>query len=110
MPGNPRRANGSARTKLRARVAAEREPCHLCGYPIRYGAHHLDPRAFALDELVPVARGGNPLDPENVAPAHRCCNSWRGAKPVTRELKRSIRERYEREFAHKPCNTSRRWI
>lgn len=34
------------------------------------------------DELIPVSRGGSPYDRENVAPAHRCCNNWRRARPV----------------------------
>lgn len=76
--GNPRRANGSARTALRKRVAAMGLPCHLCGRPIDYSLPAGDPMAYELDEIVPVSKGGDPLDPGNVAPSHRCCNKAKG--------------------------------
>ena len=31
-----------------------------------------------MDELLPVSRGGNPLDYSNVDAAHRICNQRRG--------------------------------
>lgn len=80
--GNPRRANGSRRTALRRRLAAMGRPCWICGAPIDYGLPAGHPHAFEADELVPVSKGGDPLDPSNVAPAHRCCNGWRKARSV----------------------------
>ena len=79
---NPRYANGSRRRALAARVRASGEPCHLCGLPVDLSLPAGHPLSFELDELVPVSRGGSPTDPANVAPAHRCCNQWRGAKPM----------------------------
>jgi hypothetical protein len=64
--------------KQRARLLAESDVCHICGH----GA------ADVIDHRVPVARGGDPLDPDNQAPAHginRCptcgrnCNGEKGA-------------------------------
>lgn len=80
--GNPRNANGSARRALRRRVAAMRAPCWICGLGIDYGLPARHPDSYELDELVPVSKGGDPLDPANVAPAHRRCNQWRCAKSV----------------------------
>lgn len=34
--------------------------------------------SFEVDELVPVSRGGDPLDYTNVGAAHRICNQRRG--------------------------------
>ncbi len=89
---NPRRANGARRDALRKRVAAMGLPCHICGLPIDYSlATYVDPTdgktkrhpmSFELDELVPVSKGGNPLDISNVAPAHRICNQKRGNKTL----------------------------
>ena len=93
---NPRRANGWKRDNLIKRKKALGAPCHLCGYPIPLHVHYMDKRAFVLDELVPISRGGQSTW-ENTAGAHRCCNAWRGAKPVTAKLKAQIRKRYERE-------------
>lgn len=89
---DPRRASGTRRTKLRKRVAELGLPCHLCGRPIDYtlttwtdpkdGRVTRHPMSFELDEIVPVSKGGDPLDFENVAHAHRICNQRRGNRPV----------------------------
>ncbi|MER6198012.1 HNH endonuclease [Streptomyces sp. NPDC001586] len=72
----------------RARLLAESDVCHLCGHA----------GADVVDHLTPVSRGGDPLDPENQAPAHginRCptcgrnCNGERGNRPLTSGLKTS---------------------
>lgn len=76
--GNPRRTNGSRRTKLRNRVRAMGLPCHLCGMPIDYSLPAGEPMSYELDEIVPVSKGGSPYDPANVAPAHRICNQRKG--------------------------------
>ena len=76
--GNPRRTNGSRRTKLRNRVRAMGLPCALCGQPIDYSLPAGDPMSYELDEIVPVSRGGSPYDPGNVQPAHRLCNQRKG--------------------------------
>lgn len=85
---NPRSANGHRRRELRARVAARGEPCHLCGQPIDYalttyvdptdGKRKPHPMSYELDEIVPVSKGGSPIDPQNVAPSHRICNQRKG--------------------------------
>ncbi|BDF40062.1 hypothetical protein CE91St33_01240 [Eggerthella lenta] len=89
---NPRRSNGARRDALRKRVAAMGLPCHICGLPIDYslttyvdptdGKTKRHPMSFELDELVPVSKGGNPLDISNVAPSHRICNQRRGNKTL----------------------------
>lgn len=85
---NPRRRNGSKRTMLRARVAAEGAPCHLCGKAIDYMLPAGDPMCFELDEIVPVSKGGNPLDYANVAPAHRICNQRRGNRGLSSAVRK----------------------
>ena len=81
---NPRYSNGSRRRSLSARVRAMGMPCHLCGLPIDYSLPAGHPLSYELDEIVPVSRGGSPTDPANVAPAHRCCNQWRGNRSMAR--------------------------
>lgn len=94
--GNPRYANGSARRGVQARMRAEALPCWVCGMPIDYGAPKGDPMSFQVDELVPVSKGGSPIDRANLAPAHACCNNWRKAKSVAtvQTVKRCIIERF----------------
>ena len=88
MTGNPRRANGYRRDKLRARWKAIGAPCALCGKPIDYtlgmvtdpvtGTRKPHPMSYVLDEIVPVSLGGDPFSFENTRPAHWICNARRG--------------------------------
>ena len=87
---NPRKANGTRRRKIRARWKAIGAPCALCGKPIDYslgmvvdrrtGKRRPHPMSFVVDEIVPVSRGGDPLDFSNTQPAHWICNAKRGNK------------------------------
>jgi 5-methylcytosine-specific restriction endonuclease McrA len=64
--------------RLRSAVLATSDVCGLCG-------HH---GALQVDLIVPLSRGGDPLDPANLRPAHgttcpcpqcgRACNQSRG--------------------------------
>lgn len=83
MGGNPRRTNGHRRDVLRARVLSRGDPCWVCGLPIDPAVPNLHPCQGVVDELVPVSQGGSPYHGGNCAPAHRCCNNWRKAKPVS---------------------------
>ena len=92
MANNPRYSNGAARRRIRARLAAEHRGCWICrafGKPdsIDYDLPPTHPGAFEVDELVPVSRGGSPIDYSNVDAAHRRCNQWRGNKSVETVLK-----------------------
>lgn len=94
MTVNPRRANGAARDKLRARLRAEGRGCWICrafGRPdaINYDLPHGHPMSFEVDERKPVSRWkeyGYPsatacaLDYNNVDATHRRCNAWKGKK------------------------------
>lgn len=92
MVTNPRRTNGSRRDRIRKRVLAEEDNCHLCGQPVdktltmKWGEH--GPRCdddgcpgcvphmmrAEVDEVIPVSRGGSPYDRDNCRLAHRACN------------------------------------
>ena len=79
---NARRSNGHRRTQLLAWLRALGAPCWICGHPVDAALPSGDPLSLECDELVAVSLGGSPLERSNVAPAHRCCNNWRRAKPV----------------------------
>lgn len=76
--GNPRYANGHRRRQLSARVKREETYCSLCGGHVDQTLHYLDPQAPVIDEDLPVARGGDPLDRANVTLMHRLCNQLKG--------------------------------
>ncbi len=79
-----RYANGGARRKVRAWLKAQGMPCHICGRAIDYTLPAGHPMSFEVDEIIPVSKGGSPIDRSNVAPAHRICNERRGNKPLRR--------------------------
>lgn len=75
--------------RIRAQVLAESQLCWICGH----GA------ADTVDHVIPLSKGGDPLDPANLRPAHgvngcpvcrRKCNSSKGAH-VTLQAGRTSR-------------------
>lgn len=94
MPSsNPRYANWKARErviKIVRQRAADGEPCAICGQPIdmtrpqwfvdKDGKRKRAPWSCECDEIVPVSKGGSPIDEANVRPVHRLCNVRRGNK------------------------------
>ena len=98
---NPRYANGSLRRKHRARLKAMRCECGICHG--RFGPIHYEepsdaqhPLSFVVDEIRPVSRWkqfGYPSaraaaeDWTNLQAAHYFCNSQKGNKIESKQLK-----------------------
>lgn len=73
--------NGARRRQIVARHRARvrgGEPCAVCGRPIDLSIPYPEPWSFVVDEIIPVAYGGDPLSWANTEPAHRWCNSIKG--------------------------------
>jgi 5-methylcytosine-specific restriction endonuclease McrA len=71
--------NSAHQDRLRRQVARSRPACHICGVPIDYTLHYLDPMSFVIDHVVPLQKGGAD-DITNVRAAHRECNSKKRAR------------------------------
>ena len=63
----------TTRDRHRRIIKADEPPCHICGQPIDYQAHHLHPFSFTIDHITPLNRGGDDVL-DNLAAAHRACN------------------------------------
>ena len=98
MATRPRYANGNARRRVRAWLAAQGRPCAICGRPIDYDLPAGDPMSFEVDEIVPVSRGGSPIDPGNVQPAHRIRNRRKGNRMPGDATARGMEVRRSREW------------
>jgi 5-methylcytosine-specific restriction endonuclease McrA len=86
--GRDPRLRTAARARLRAVKAIDQPPCWRCGQPIDYQADpNRDPAGYHLDEIIAREHGGDPLDPDNTAPAHNKCNTQAGARSTN--LKRA---------------------
>ena len=80
MSGTDNRLSHRARRRLRAVKAVGQPPCWRCGGAIDYAAPSWAPDSYDLDELIPRYQGGDPLDPDNVLPAHARCNRSAGGR------------------------------
>lgn len=80
--------NTATRDMHRARIARDKPACHICGQAIDYTLHYLDPWAFVVDHIIPLAKGGADIL-ENKKAAHRECNSKKRARLVAPIVRRS---------------------
>ena len=83
---------GRPRTRLVRHVHQRDTHCHLCGFEVDKTLDPQTPLGRSVDELVPIADGGDPLDPTNCVLAHRCCNSSRGRRHITPAIRQRCRE------------------
>jgi 5-methylcytosine-specific restriction endonuclease McrA len=93
VAGNPR--NGRRYRTLCQQQRALGLPCWWCGQDIDYSITGREAQrstwAFTLDHLLPLAKGGDLLDPANARSAHRRCNSARGARMTFKQQDRASR-------------------
>lgn len=88
-PKNPGYWDHSYRKRtavLRRRVKAEALPCWLCGRPIDLDLPWTHRLSFTADHVDPLGKGGKLLG--ELRPAHRSCNSARGAKRAAENVPR----------------------
>lgn len=77
MPRSPGRA-GHRWRQTRAAILAVSTHCALCHEPLDFTARPGSSRSPSIDHIRPLGRGGDPLNPANLRPAHFGCNSARG--------------------------------
>lgn len=76
-------ANGHRRRELTRRIKARSTHCALCTAPLNPEARYPAPDATVIDENIPRARGGSPLDPNNTHAMHNHCNRWKSTMTLT---------------------------
>lgn len=77
---DPRKRNPAQRRALRARVFANSDVCAICGYQVDKALPPFTPESPEVDEIIPVARGGDPYDFNNLQLTHRKCNRQKSDK------------------------------
>lgn len=77
---DPRTRQPALRRQLRARIFASTEVCALCGKYVDKSLGPYMPESPELDEKIPVARGGDPYDINNLQLTHRRCNRQKSDK------------------------------
>ena len=77
MANAPR--NTTQRDRDRAAIRRTKPPCGICEGEIDYSLHYLDPMAYVVDHIVPLAKGGED-NLSNKQAAHRSCNRTKSDK------------------------------
>lgn len=81
MPSsNPRYANTAKRNDIRRWLLATQDVCALCGRPIDKTLKTPHPMSAEVDEIIPISKGGSPIDRDNVQLVHRICNQRKSNK------------------------------
>lgn len=92
-------ANGREIRKLRQLIIdTYGYECHLCHELIDLSISGTHPKGFTIDHVLPRSRGGS-NDLANLRPAHRQCNSERGANYLGQRRSPSFSRRF---FGHTP--------
>lgn len=86
MATNPRSANGHRRRQLVERVKREESICWLCGRDVDVTLRTPHPLSPEVHELIPVSKGGDPLDRNNCRLTHRRCNREQGDRLPARSF------------------------
>lgn len=73
------------RDALKRQCKANNKPCALCGKPIDYTLPYTHAMSFTADHIEAIANGGKMLGP--LQPAHRSCNSRKGANQAVKEVR-----------------------
>lgn len=59
--------------------------CGICGQPVDKSLKFPDPKSPCIDHIIPIAKGGNPVDIDNLQLAHLKCNRDKSDKVVTKQ-------------------------
>ena len=61
-------------------ILATQSICAICGKPVDKSLKSPHPMSATIDHIIPVSRGGDLSDPENLQLAHRGCNRKKSDK------------------------------
>lgn len=89
MVSRGRGRSGRPWRRVVAQVRATCTTCWLCGQPIDMSLPPNHRMSFTVDHVIPLSKGGDPLDLTNLRAAHRAHNSARGARLERQPSKRS---------------------
>lgn len=98
---DPRKVHPALRNAVRAKVLATQDVCAICGLLVDKTLPQYDPMAPEIDEIIPVSRGGSPVDLDNLQLTHRRCNERKGNRMAGDPTNRSASDA--------PLPVSRNW-
>jgi 5-methylcytosine-specific restriction endonuclease McrA len=79
------------RARERTKALPGADVCWLCGRGINMALPPNHRMAWTADHVIPITRDGAEVDPANLRPAHRSCNSTKGNRAARPQLQTSRR-------------------
>ena len=70
----------AAYEKAKKRIFASQSVCAICGRPVDFDRKFPDPWSATLDHIVPISKGGDPADINNLQLAHLQCNRIKASR------------------------------
>lgn len=61
-------------------ILATQTTCAICGGIVDKTKKSPDPLSPSVDHIIPIAKGGNPIDMSNLQLTHRACNRAKGTR------------------------------
>ena len=105
MP-SPNRADHTwakdAYKKAKKIIFASQTVCGICGRPVDFGKKFPDPWSATVDHIIPIAKGGDPANLENMQLAHLACNRLKSSKILAPQIK-------EKSVSNRDLPLSRDW-
>ena len=84
----------SAYERAKKIIFASQSVCAICGRPVDFDRKFPDPWSATLDHIIPIAKGGDPADINNLQLAHLQCNRVKASKmPLNVEKKKAVTNR-----------------
>ena len=77
----------NAYQKAKKIIFASQSVCGICGRPVNFDKKFPDPWSATLDHIIPIAKGGDPANLENLQLAHLACNRLKSSKILEPQLK-----------------------
>lgn len=108
MPSpKPRRADQSGWAeahyrKARKIIFASQSVCAICGRPVNFDKKFPDPWSATVDHIIPVSKGGDPANLENMQLAHLACNRLKSSKLLEPQIK-------EKNVSNRNLPLSKNW-
>lgn len=90
MPKTQRADHTWAKTayqKAKKIIYAQQSVCGICGRPVDKKLPFPNPWSPTIDHIIPVQKGGDPVNLENLQLAHLACNRAKATKLVAIQVK-----------------------
>ena len=68
--------------KQRRKILLTQDICGICGKPVDKSLRYPHPMSPTIDHIIPINKGGHPIDINNLQLAHFCCNRQKSDKLI----------------------------